>query len=89
MIAEGKLPADIVVQTELLRQHNGKAWVPLTEQQITEKITGADYVVAISEVGNEAGLKLTSWLSNVPTNIMKKAKELNIDATILSISKPS
>ena len=88
LIAEGKLPADIVIQTELLREHNGSAWIPLTPEQIEAKIKDANYVVAISEIGNEAGLKLTNWLANVPTQIMKKAKELGVDATILSISKP-
>lgn len=55
---------------------------------IKAKIDGADYVIAISEVGSAAQMADTHWLTNMPTEICNYAKSLGKTSVILSISKP-
>lgn len=81
MISEGTFPSDATV--EYLRYSN-----TTTLDDLKTSIDSSNYVVVISEVANASQLKLTSWLSKMPTDIIQYTNQQNIESVLLSISKP-
>lgn len=81
---EGVIPSDLIIETAL--EMNGTT--ALTCDEIAAKLSDVDYLIVISEIGNESQLNPSNWLTGVPRLFMEEAAKLDIDATIMSISKP-
>lgn len=56
--------------------------------ELKNKITEANYIVVLSEMGNYTHLNSSHWITAIPNEVIAYANELNKDSVVVSVGKP-